>query len=391
MMFSYLGFWTRIASLFLFRSKRSTAALSLMILTAVSALIFLSSLAVGINDAMIRNSVSLYSGHISGFSLPLSLKRENLLLEGVASVLKRVSFHGVLSHGDRAEMVNMIGVEAFKEWKHTAIWAKTVQGRYLQDGDQAVFLSLTLAERLNVRPGSAIRFSPRSNETPLHLIVSGIYKTGIDKLDRDIAFIPLDVISGKADTWSAAVFLNEGVKPEKILAEYRKTLPNSSHFKSWGELMPDLRQLIDLEYLSMGIVTILVFSVVSLGIACAFVIFILKNLREYGIMKAMGVSSREMTFLIVLEVLLMNLTASVIGVLAGLAAVFLVGRMGGIDLTAFTSHNQYFAVSGVIFPRLTSYSLCIPPLLSLVCSLASSIWPAFLLARRKAATILRII
>ena len=66
--------------------------------------------------------------------------------------------------------------------------------------------------------------------------------------------------------------------------------------------MPDLRQLIDLNYVSMSMVTVLVFGVVSLGIACAFVIFIMKHLREYGIMKAMGVTAGEMMRLIIMEI-----------------------------------------------------------------------------------------
>ncbi len=40
-----IGFWAHIALLFLVRSGRSTAALSIMVVTAVSALIFLSALA----------------------------------------------------------------------------------------------------------------------------------------------------------------------------------------------------------------------------------------------------------------------------------------------------------------------------------------------------------
>ena len=390
-MFKHLGFWIKTASLFLLRSSRSTAALSLMILTAVSALIFLSSLAVGVNDAMIRNSVSLYSGHISGFALSPSLKTESLLVEGVAAVLKRISIPGTLSYNDRVEMVTMIGVEPFKEWKNTALWKKTVQGRYLRNGEREVFLSQPLAERLNVRTGGTLRFSAGSRPTPIQLTISGVYKTGIDPLDRGIAFCPQDVIPVTADTWSAAVFLKNGVEPETVIAHYRRNLPESRHFKSWAEQMPDLRQLIDLEYLSMGIVMILVFGVVSLGIACAFVIFILKNLREYGIMKAMGVTSREMLLLTVIEVVLLNLAASLVGILVGVLVVFLVSKTGGIDLTAFTSHNRYFAVSGVILPRLTFYSLCLPPVLSFLFSIASSIWPAVLVSRKKAAEVLRIV
>ena len=154
--------------------------------------------------------------------------------------------------------------------------------------------------------------------------------------------------------------------------------------------MPDLVQLIDLNYLSMSIVMVLVFGVVSVGIACAFVIFILKNIREYGIMKAMGVTSREMTLLILSEVVLMNLVACGVGILAGVLAVSLVGQ-SGIDLSGFTSHNRYFAVSGLIFPRLTFYSLIAPPALAIFFSMLSAVWPTVLVTRKKAADILRIV
>ena len=119
--------------------------------------------------------------------------------------------------------------------------------------------------------------------------------------------------------------------------------------------MPDLKQLIDLNYVSMSIVILLVFGVVSLGIACAFVIVILKTIREYGILKAMGVTSRETMLLIFFEVVLMNLFASTLGVILGITLTLVV-KETGIDLTAFTSHNRYFAVSGVIYPRLTAFA-----------------------------------
>ena len=67
------GFWTRLAFLFLVRSGRATAALSVMVVTAVATLIFLSALAVGVKDAMLRNTVGLFSGHVTGYDLPASL------------------------------------------------------------------------------------------------------------------------------------------------------------------------------------------------------------------------------------------------------------------------------------------------------------------------------
>jgi lipoprotein-releasing system permease protein len=383
-----LIFWTKTAFLFLSRSARSTVVLSLMMVMAVSILIFLSALAIGINDAMIRNSTGLYSGHILGDHLPQSLHPESLETDGVAAVLKRIQIPGTLSIGDHVETITMIAVNPINELKHTAIWNKAVKGRYIQIDENSILLSVTLANQLDVQTGSILQFSPAIGSTSVTLRVSGIYKTEIDYLDRGIAFCPFDIIPVKTATWQAAVFLKKGIDPEQVIRNYRQLLPKSLEFKSWKEMMPDLLQLIDLNYISMGIVMVLVFGVVSLGIACAFVIFIFKNLREYGIMKAMGVTPREITHLIVTEVIMMNLVASIVGILGGLLAVLITSRTG-IDLTSFTSHNRYFVVSGMIFPRMTFYSLCLPPFLAFSFSMVSAIWPAGLVAGKKAADILR--
>jgi ABC-type lipoprotein release transport system permease subunit len=340
---------------------------------------------------MVRNSVSLYSGHISGFALPSTLKAENLYVEGVTAVLKRISIPVIISYRGHHETVTMVGINPVGESKMTAIWKKIIAGKYIQRGERSILLSQQLAQRLNVRPDAVISFRAEFENNKRLLKVSGIYKTGIDQLDRGLAFCPLPVIADLHSVWSAAIFIKDGVEPGSVIASFNRNLPETHQFKSWEELMPDLRQLIDLEYLSMGIVTVLVFGVVSLGIACAFVIFILKNLREYGIMKAMGVTTGEMTLLIVMEVVLMNLVATLMGIIGGILVVLLVEKIGGIDLTAFTSHNRYFAVSGIISPRLTSYSLCLPPLVSFLAGLISAIWPAALVARKRTADILRIV
>lgn len=374
--------------MFLSRSARSTVVLSLMVTIAVAVLIFLSALAIGVNDAMIQNSIGLYSGHILGDLLPQSLNPQRLKINGVAGVLKRNLIPGILSNEKYIETINMIAVNPVDELKHTAIWKKTIKGKYIQNGENSIFLSSILAKQLDVQIGSMLQFNSAISNKSVNLIVSGIYKTEIDYLDRGIAFCPFEVLPVKTKTWQAAIFLKKGIDPEQVIGKYHQFLPKSLKFKSWKEMMPDLLQLIDLNFVSMSIVMVLVFSVVSLGIACAFVIFIFKNLREYGIMKAMGVTPIEIARLIVIEVIMMNIFASIVGILGGFLAVLIMSRTG-IDLTYFTSHNRYFVVSGIIYPRLTFYSLYLPPFLAFFFSMVSAIWPAGLVARKKAADILR--
>jgi ABC-type lipoprotein release transport system permease subunit len=383
-------FWWKVAFLFLFRSLRSTGILSLMLITAVAALIFLSALAVGVNDAMIRNSVSLYSGHISGVSIPDETRKETLLVPGVAAVLKRRHIPGNLVKGNKIHDVIITEIEPREEFGTTAIARKVVEGTYLPEAKGQILLGQTLAKKLGVKPGDEIRFMPLVGNSSATVHVAGIYRTGIDQLDGEITFCPLGSLPFPGAGWSAAVFLKEGVAPETVISIYRRLLPDSVQLKSWETLMPDLKQLIDLNYASMSIVILLVFGVVSLGIACAFVIVILKTIREYGILKAMGVTSRETMLLIAFEVVLMNLLASTLGIILGVALSLLV-RETGIDLTAFTSQNRYFAVSGVIYPRLAPFAWGAPPALAFLFSLIAAIWPAVLVSRRRVAELLRIV
>ena len=359
-----------------------------MILAAVAALVFLSALTIGVNDAMVRNSVSLYTGHISGFELPSRIHPSRLEVHGVAAVLRRFHQYGIMLSNARMTTVSLIGIDPDEEKKTTALWKKTIAGRYLVADEASVYLSSAVAEHLAAKAGDTVLFKLHVTAPASIFAVAGIYKTGLEQLDHGMAFCPVKSMPGAPETCSVAIFLKDGVNPASVVAQYAATENGHLRFKTWEALMPDLRQLIDLNYVSMAIVMVLVFGVVSLGISCAFVIFIIKNLREYGIMKAMGVTPGETTLLITAEVVLMCFAAASVGILAGIFSVALVRRTG-IDLTAFTSHNRYFAVSGVIYPRLTPFSIWVPPALALVSSLIAALWPAGVVIRKKAAEILR--
>ena len=385
-----IGFWAKTAFFFLIRSGRSTLLLSFMVLVSVSALVFLSSMAVGINDAMVRNSVSLYSGHVTGIDVPLSITPEDLSVDGVAGVLKREHRAGIFSAGARQLQAIVVSVDPGKETGFTALAKKHIEGGYPEQGSRSVYLSAYLAENLMVHTGDSLDLSV-GGEVVRGLLVSGVYKTGVDQIDRSMAFVPSGVVGNEGDVarqWQAAVFLEEGVDPASIIERYSHLADGELKFKSWAELMPDLKELIDLNYVSMSIVMVIVFAVVAIGISSSFGIFILRHLREYGLMKAMGVTGWELTLLIALEVVLMNSVATTAGAAIGAVATCISAGIG-IDLSAFTSHNRYFSVSGVIYPRLTAYSVMIPVALSLSFGLIAALWPASIAARKKVADILR--
>jgi len=379
-------FWIKTASLFLFRSRRMTLALGLMISFAVGTLVFISAIAVGINDSMIHNSTSLYSGYIAGVNLPVTLSREDLIVDGVTTVLQRYQIPGTLHHQGKNEMIMLIAVDPARELKNTAVWRKVVKGRYIENNKSGILINQDTAQRLNVYPGMEIIFRSGTSEYPL--FISGIFKTGIDRLDNKTGFCPVSLFSDRPANWDCAVFLEPGADLKTIMASYDRKGFHPYDLRTWKELMPDLVQLIELNRISMTFVMVLVLGVVCFGTACTFAIFIISSIREYGVMKAMGVTPGETVMLIFSEVVLMNFAASFFGALCGFLMVFITSRTG-IDLSSFTSHNQYFVVSGLIIPRLTLFSFFLPSILAMVFCLFAAVWPALIVIRQKPADILR--
>ncbi|MFA6823881.1 MAG: hypothetical protein WCR32_08770, partial [Geobacter sp.] len=96
----------------------------------------------------------------------------------------------------------------------------------------------------------------------------------------------------------------------------------------------------------------------------------------------------DTALLLVSQISLLTVFAATVGTLLGVLIVTVFAQIG-IDIGAFTSHNQYFSVSGMLYPRLTGLALFTPPLVAVVFGLAAAIWPIVTIIRKNPADILR--
>jgi ABC-type lipoprotein release transport system permease subunit len=335
---------------------------------------------------MIRNSTGLFSGHISGSALREGDLRQ-LRQADVKRVLIRRQQQVLLGKNSILEPLLLLGVDPGQEKEGTALSTKTVAGSYPASGEDTIFIGMATAKRLDLKVGDTLNVASPVGSPLKTLILAGIYKTGITALDQGLAFCPAEALPIGESELSAAVFLKAGVAAETIVAEYKRAMPNAT-FAAWPEFMPDLKQLIDLEYICMAIVIVLVFAIVAVGISCTFLIFTLKNLREHGIMKAMGFLPGDTALLLLVQIGMLTFAAAIFGALVGMLTVAAFAHIG-IDISAFTSHNQYFAVSGMLYPRLTGPAFFAPPGVAMVFGLVAAIWPIVYINRKDPADILR--
>ena len=376
-----------LARLVLMRSWRSTLVLGGMVTLAVGSLILMAALAVGTNDAMIRNTTGLFSGHIRLSGRDVGSVPFQNMQQGLVG-LRRVQVPALIQAGtNRFEPVQLIGVDPSREQAITAFPKKVVSGQYLRDGIPNILISSSAADRLKVSVGDRLTLLVNTEKAVLNVSVCGIYRTGMSSFDSGIAFIPLSLVRPFASQMSYAVFMSPTMDLDQAVLSLRQSFPGMS-VAPWTEFMPDLKQLIDLDNICMGILIVLVFAIVAAGLASIFTVFTLKNLRDHGVMQALGFRGRDTALFLIFQIAMLTVFAAAVGTVFGWGLVEVIA-LHGIDISQFTSHNQYFSVSGLLYPRLTWMVLCAPPLVAIFFSLLAAVWPVSLIARRTPAEILR--
>ena len=374
--------WTFMAFRFIRRHKRKTISTGSFIILGTAVLVFLHGLTVGINDTMVINSTRLHYGDAflafpPAYEQPESYATKIVPEAHVRQVLFRYQFASLVSSGTDQSPVIFYAVHPDAEAPTTAIAGKILSGAYPAAQEKGILLGIKTAEHLQVKVGDTVSILESSGIPLGDVRISGIYQTEIPHFDTTIAYMPiqmLDTAIQKHSRAELAVFFDNTSHLNQKIQQINRILPKALSLQSWEVLMPDLLQLIEMNEIAMQIIMLLVFILVGFGISNSFVLTIVERFREFGILKAMGVTPGELIGLIFLESFMVCFAATLMGLGIGWLVTQAFAAVG-IDFGGLTSHNRYFLVSGLVRPRTTMASLYWPGILSMIVSVFSSYLP----------------
>ena len=381
---------------FILRHKRKTIATSSFIILGTGALVFLHGLTVGINDTMVLNSTRLHHGDIyiqfpAGYANPEKYQKIIKTAVPLREALFRSRFSALAMSANNQAPVVIYAVHPHAEAHTTAIDRRISSGSYPEAAKREILLGAKTAELLQVAVGDTISILVSSGLSLDPYQVCGIFQTDIPHFDNSIAYMSLQVLDPSLRAQNhdeIAVFLNSQKDLKKAIMAISHVLPAGISIQPWQTLMPDLLQLIEMNEIAMQIIIIFVFVLVGFGISNSFMLTIVERFREFGILKAMGVTPRELMGLIFLESFLVCLAATLLGLLVGWLLIYIFAQVG-IDFSSLTSHNRYFVVTGLVKPRAVVTSFLGPGILSLIVSIISAFLPTRIAARKTASETLR--
>lgn len=402
----------------LWRGWRRSAIVLLAITVGLSACLLLVGWSHGLVRQMVENAVSTRLGHLvvmaQGYHKNPDVQR-NLPDDGreIAAALERfpgahasprLAGDGLLQSARRSSRVVILGVDPLREARVSVVESALVEGHLPQAAAAesarrlpGIAIGAAMAERLRVRLGDKV-VAHVPGEVGLGAFrVSGIFRTASSEFDRAVAYVRLEdaqhlfALAGRVT--EVAVSLDDvdalPALRAHAVAELARSGPGAAiEVLTWQEREPRLAAMLALMANTAWIIYAAVFVAMAFGIANALLMMVYERIREFGVLRALGLQARALLALVLLESILMTLAGTALGLAVGVPIVLWLGRVG-IDLSRFAAGLTEFGIGTRIYTRIDPVDIGLPIAVALGTAVLAALWPAWKAVRLRPSEAIR--
>ena len=266
---------------------------------------------------------------------PEPMQRRIAAVAGVADVLSRIGFSGLLNNG-RTD-VSIIG-EGVEPDKDTALgtYVSIVAGRRLTDRDaNGVMLGDGVAKALELHPGDRATLMVTTEAGAMNTLdveVTGIFRTYSKDYDARAVRIPLaaahEALQSRGIN-SLVVALHETSATQASADTLRATLgAEGMEIWTWQALNDFYEKTVGIYERQFGVLRLIILLMVLLSVANSVNMSLFERVPEFGTMRALGDRSGVVVRLVLAETFLLGLIGSAIAVVVGIAAATAISAIG---------------------------------------------------------------
>ncbi len=409
-----MKFLLTLAGRNLFRNKMRTFVSIIAIAIAVMAVIFARGLILGFLNSSFSLYIQYESGHIRVVDETYDQKEQLLSLihpvdgfegngvipmvnrlekeEGIELAVPRLKFGAMASPDD--EIVRMMGwgVQPEKEKEFTEIDSKIVKGRMVEEGKSEVTLGSGLLASLNKEVGDTITILYKNSfdafkGTTFNIV--GEVDHYLPLINDRLFYIPLEQaqrilimdnsatdILLRTKSMSAA----KDIKPKVQQIINSNDGRNKYLVQTWKEANPTL-QLFDVSKYIYNVIYILLIVLAGIVVINTLVMIVKERTQEIGMMSALGLKSKEILKLFIVEGAFMGIVGSFLGAAAGGVLTKYLSVVG-IDYTeAVQGMTEEFLMNPIIYPVYNFENVVFGFVLGAIITTLTSIIPARRAAR----------
>jgi ABC-type lipoprotein release transport system permease subunit len=378
---------------------------------AAALLVFAVALESGTYDTMVQTALRVQAGHVQ-VQAPNYLDKKGLrdvvgrpdevvraieTIPDVAAVATRAAAVALLSSSDRTLGAYIVGVQPAKEARVSSIAAAAHEGRYLDETDtNHAVIGASLAKALHVAVGEELVVLGEGYDGSVAsavLTVKGLFRSGQPELDRNLVQIPLNAfqeIFAMGDAAHEVVVVGRDLERLPQLADtIGQVLPRDEALavRPWYDLLPGLKEAIQLDRLSNWIFYSILIVVVALSLMNTFLMAVLERTREFGVMLVLGMTPRRLMRVVFAECALMALVGGAIGIVIG-AAITAYFQVHGIEVPGAEMFSRW-GLPSRLAPKLSWAAVLAGPALVVATTLSTAVFPVVKIGRLNVARAVR--
>jgi ABC-type lipoprotein release transport system permease subunit len=337
--------------------RRSLVTIAAMTLAFASMVVY-NGLLEGYMSNMERNIIEIEVGHIQVHAEGYR-KRPSLYdkIEMPGEILAQLDEAGLVASArllgpglaaaeESSAGVILRGLNPARDAHVSRIGEHVASGEWLaHDDPKGVVLGQRLAHTLGVEAGTELVVLSQAADGSMandlfHVrgvlkpITEGTDRTGVFMLDRD--FRELMVFPEGAHQ---LIVRTPHLEELEAATEKVAAVAQPNEVKSWRQLFPTLANMLDTQRGAMAFMFMIVYFAIGIVILNAALMAVYERIREFGVLKAVGMSPLSVFRLILMETVYIVIISLVIGLLVAAPFLYLlatsgidIGTMAGISI-----------------------------------------------------------
>jgi lipoprotein-releasing system permease protein len=335
---------------------------------SVAAMILTLAFTRGFQDAISQKVFNLWGDlhvqPISGNDAPLSeelpVERNDTVLRilhsnpDIKTIQAFATKNAVIRSGEGIEVVLMKGVEKGYDFSNLDGFLKS--GRWIHFNDTTysneIVISTYTATQLKIKPGDKVLtyfIQPGGQPRVRPMVVTGLFKTGIEDYDKSIAIGDLRLIQ-RLNDWKDnqiggyEIFTYDYRQAPQVASLIDPNLPQKWTSQPTVKIYPNIFDWLNLQNLTIAIVLVIMIIVATLNLVTCLIILVLERTRMIGILKAVGARNPVIQRIFLYQGGIITLFGLLLGNAFGLLICWLQNRYGFITLP----EDAYFISKAVV-------------------------------------------
>lgn len=279
---------------------------------------------------------------------------------------------GALAATERASAGALLhGLELKRDAQVSELYRQVARGRWLAEDDpQGVVVGRRLARALELAPDSELVLLSQATDGSVAndlFHVRGVLKSIGDATDRTGVYLTAasfrNFFSAPDEVHVIIVRRPAEMTLERATAIVRAVAPGLD-VKNWRELSPTVASMLDSSQALLVYIFMIVYVAIAMLVLNAMLMAVFERVREYGVLKALGMGPLQVFGLIYLESGIQVLLATAAGLVLSLPALGYLARVG-LDMSALGGFSAFGVAFDPIWRAQVTQATFAGPLLSL--------------------------